>query len=387
MTEVAIGTVRHLLAAPDDAPHAAVLATARGAGHKLAGTLLSLRAAGGERLTGAEAAELAAARERVERYATVWSGLTARIPGLLVVKGMAIGAFYPPGVLRSAGDLDVVCSDHEAFWAAALQLAGTGWEMVAFTLLPARRDDHVSPHLFAEFRTDAGDGAEPYVVGLVTAEVFTDLRRPACRLPRPVHSPLAVTTLALVAERWEREFRSRDLLDLTLLLRELDAAGVAELRAGLALAGLWPEWCEAMDRVGRLGWRPAVVLPDARRAAARERVLRAGRAVRRWCSPVRLLAGLARAGAEDDVSGWRTAFYDAASDLLHLRVGTRRLLAAGVPLFAVPLDERPDTTPGLDLVTVGRHLVARTPLGVFLIAAGAVRQEWLDEVGGDPVEA
>ncbi len=386
MTEVAISTIRHLLAAPAEAPHDAVLATARGGGHKLAGTLLSLRAVGGERLTDAEAVELATARERVERYAAVWSELTADIPDLLVVKGMAVGALYPPDVLRSAGDLDVICPGHDEFWAAARRLADAGWELAAFTLLPSRPGERVSPHLFAEFHRDADGGAEPYVVGLVTAEIFTDLRRPPWRLPRPIRSPLAVSTLALVAERWERAFRSRDLLDLTLLLRELDEAGVAELRAGIALTGLWPEWCEAMDRIDRLGWRSAVVLRGARLAAARERVLRGGRAVRRWVGPVRLLAGIARAGAEEDVTGPRAALCDAVSDLLHLRMGTRRLLAAGVPLFAVPLDNVPGTTPGLGLAAVGRHLVARTPLGSFLMAAGAVRQEWLDEASGGHAE-
>lgn len=382
MTQVATGTIRHLLAAPADAPYDAVLATARGARHKLAATLLSLRAADGERLTDAEAAELAAARERIERYATVWSKLTVGIPDLRLVKGMAVAALYPPGVLRSAGDLDVICPDHDAFWAAARHLADAGWELAAFTILPAYPGERVSPHLFAEFREDADGGGDPYAVGLVTAEIFTDLRRPAWRLPRPVRSPLAATTLALVAERWERAFRSRDLLDLTLLLRELDETGVAELRSGLALTGLWPEWREAMRRIDRLGWQAAVVLPGAGRAAVGEHVRRAGRAVRRWCDPVRLLARIAQAGAEDDVSGARAAVGDAASDLVHLRLGTRRLLAAGVPLFGVPLDNVPGITPGLGLAAVGRHLVARTPLGSFLMAAGAVRQEWLDEASG-----
>lgn len=388
LTEVAISTVRQLLGVPADASQDAVLAAARGERHKLAGTLLSLRAAEGGPLTDAEAAELKRARERIARYADVWSRLTRDIPGLLVVKGMAIAALYPPGVLRSAGDLDVICPGHEEFWAAARQLADTGWELAAFTILPAQPGERVAPHLFAEFREDAGDDAEPHAVGLVTAEIFTDLRRPAWRLPRPIGSPLAATTLTLVAERWERAFRTRDLLDLTLLLTELDGTGLAELRSGLDLTGLWPEWCEAMDRIARLGWSTAVALPGARSAARRERALRAGRAVRRWCAPVRLLAGLAQAGAED-ASGPRAALCDAASDLVHLRLGTRRLLAAGVPLFGVPLDEVPDaaevadTAPELTLTTVGRHLVARTPLGSFLMAAGAVREEWLDEAGGE----
>lgn len=93
---------------------------------------------------------------------------------------------------------------------------------------------------------------------------------------------------------------------------------------------------------------------------------------------------------------------------MHRRPGARRLLASGVSLFGVPLGggdtagdagsnpsagARPDDpagarppaaepVDGLRLDDVGRHLVARTPLGSFLLVSGAARQEWLDEVDG-----
>lgn len=146
-----------------------------------------------------------------------------------------------------------------------------------------------------------------------------------------------------------------------------------QLRADLARTGLWPEWREALRAMARLGWRPAVTLPHTRTAAVRARLLRAARATARWSSPVRAPALVAQSGIEGEAG--RLA--DLASDLAHRGIGARRLLDAGLPLFGVPLEDEP--TDRLRLDDVGRHLVARTPLGSFLLVTGAARREWLDE--------
>jgi hypothetical protein len=161
-----------------------------------------------------------------------------------------------------------------------------------------------------------------------------------------------------------------------LLLGALDRPELAQVGADLARTGLLPEWREAMRRIARLGWRPPVDLPAPSAAAGRERLLRAGRAARRWGSPVRALAAAAQSGVEDQAG----RFADTASDLLHRWVGVRRVLAAGAPLFAVPLDDRQE--PEWHLDEAGRQLVARTPIGSFLLVCGAARQEWLDEASG-----
>ncbi|WP_369260728.1 nucleotidyltransferase family protein [Streptomyces sp. R35] len=398
MTEVTTGTavttdtVLALLEAGPRSARDTVLRTARDGRHKLAATLLSLWAAGGEELTDDQTAELRLAQERIERYQQVWERLQEHAPDAFLLKGMTIAALYPPGVLRSAGDLDVICPRHADLWACARHLAATGWELEAFTVGPARPGDTVSPHLGAEFRKPAPDPSQdPYAVGLFTAEIVTDVHGPARQLARPSRSPLAASTVALVAERWERPFRSRDLLDLVLLLRALDEQGVQQVRDDLDKAGLWPEWREAMRGIARLGWRPSVVLPHTRAAAVRARLLRWARTAVRWSSPVRAAAFAAQSGIEG--RGGRLAAL--ASDLVHRRPGARRLLAAGVPLFGVPLDTpdaptdvQPDIplddkpVEQLRLDDVGRHLVARTPLGSFLLVSGAARQEWLDEAAG-----
>ncbi|WP_328744038.1 nucleotidyltransferase family protein [Streptomyces sp. NBC_00285] len=423
---VTTDTVLALLKAKPRSARDTVLRTARDSQHKLAGTLLSLWAAAGEELTVDQAAELRLAQERIEHYRRLWEQLQEHAPDAFLLKGMTIAALYPPGVLRSAGDLDVICPRHDDLWACARHLAATGWELEAFTVGPAHPGDTVSPHLGAEFRKPAPDPSQdPYAVGLFTAEIVTDVHGPPRQLARPPGSPLAASTVALVAERWERRFRSRDLLDLVLLLGALDEPGLRQLRADLDKAGLWPEWREAMRGIGRLGWRPAVVLPHTRAAAVRVRLLRSVRTALRWSNPVRAAAFVAQSGIEG--RGGRLAAL--ASDVIHRRPGARRLLTAGVPLFGVPVPEvpvpevpmpevpmpgvpmpgkqpaaradtasiaadgvradgptdgSPDAEPveGLQLHDVGRHLVARTPLGAFLLVSGAARQEWLDEAAG-----
>ncbi|MET8097920.1 nucleotidyltransferase family protein [Streptomyces sp. NPDC005236] len=374
---VSAATVLALLDAGPSASHEALLRTARDGRHKLAATLLSLWAEDGEPLTGAESAELRLHRERVEHYRLIWSRLRTVSPSAALLKGMTIAGLYPPGVLRAAGDLDVVCPEHEDLWSCARRLTEDGWEPAAFTVSPARPGDAVPLHLGAEFRSPAPEPSpDPYAVGLFTAEIVTEVRAPAWQLTRPSRSPLAACAVALVAERWERPFRSRDLLDLALLLQHLDGTGVGQLRTDLSRTGLWPEWREAVRAMARLGWRPAVTLPRTRTAAARARLVRAARTTARWSSPVRATALIAQSGVEGE--GGRLA--ELASDLAHRAIGARRLLGAGLPLFGVPLDDEPADRLRLD--DVGRHLVARTPLGSFLLVSGAARREWLDEAGG-----
>ncbi|MFE2298700.1 hypothetical protein ACFXAW_10915 [Streptomyces sp. NPDC059445] len=381
--EVSAATVLALLGAGPRAERDSVLETARDSRHKLAATLLSLWAENGEALTEAETAELRLHQERIDHYRGVWSRLRTAAPGASLLKGTTIAALYPPGVLRAAGDLDVLCPGHTEVWDCARHLAATGWELGAFTVSPARAGDSVPLHLGAEFLSPAPEPSpDPYAVGLFTAEIVTEVRAPAWQLTRPSPSPLAASAVTLVAERWERPFRSRDLLDLALLLQHLDDTGIRQLRTDLTRTGLWPEWREALRAVARLGWRPAVTLPHTRGAAARARLRRAAHATARWSSPVRAPALIAQSGIEGD--GGPLTYL--ASEFAHRAIGARRLLGAGLPLFGVPLEDEP--TDRLRLDDVGRHLVARTPLGSFLLVSGPARQEWLDEVaaGGRATE-
>ena len=399
MPEVSVGTVARLLPARGADPHAddgELLAAARAPRHKLAATLLSLWELDGRALTPAQRAELAAHRERLEVYRATWQALNKAAPDAFLLKGFGIAALYPAGVLRSAGDLDVVCTTSAGLWAASRLLLDDGWQVSAFTVFAARPGDTVieqeAPdgtgpcHVLVEITRPGPDpDGDELAVGLTTAEIVTLTSRPPYQLARPPRAPLAANLVALAAELWERDYRSRDLLDLALLAERLTAADLDALRDGLDRTGLWPEWQTLTDAVARLGWPLPLVLPETPGAARRERLSRRVRAAARWSHPVRALGYAAQSGVERE-----SVLADRASDLLHERIGAHRALALGLPLFGVPLGgEGSDgssapSASGLEFVRRGRGLVALSPAGSYLLAAGACRQEWIERAADGP---
>jgi hypothetical protein len=292
-----------------------------------------------------------------------------------------------------------VCTTSDDLWAAARVLLDDGWQVAAFTAHAARPGDAVieqtAPEQTAPCHvlmkiTRPGPGAGSGVPGdalsvtLTTAEIVTDPSRSPFQLARPPRAPLATHLVALTAELWEREFSSRDLLDLALLVEQLNADDLNALRDELNRTGLWPEWQTLTDAVADVGWPLPVVLPETPGAALRERMARRVRAAARWSHPVRALAYAAQSGVERE-----SALADRASGLLHERIGAYRALLLGLPLFGVPLDgdaagtrvaQRPPGALGLEFVRIGRSLVVLSPVGSHLLAAGAHRQEWIDQV-------
>ncbi|HEY3734635.1 MAG TPA: hypothetical protein VGL63_12035 [Streptosporangiaceae bacterium] len=371
----------------------ALLRAARDPRHKLAVTLLSGWQASGRLLTDEQRAELAEHRHRIGRYLEVWPVIAAAAPDAYLVKGSAIAAHYPAGLLRAAGDLDVVCPAAQ-LWPAARRLIEAGWEFGAFTIVPGRTSppavsrtrrggtgDAAGWHILVELSQPSDTSIdEPYVIELRTADVATSIARPAWRLPAGASFPVAANILALAAERWERPFRSRDIYDLAVLSDRLDAAEAASLRDGLTATGLWPELRELAGLLRRSGLRPAPSLPDDRAAVRRARAARALRSAVRWSHPVRALGYLSLATVDRD----RGARADRLAWLVGERIGTRRLLRLGLPLFAVPLPAGPAPAGSpraapdeLSLVQRGGHLVAVTPVGRFLMVAGACQEQWL----------
>jgi hypothetical protein len=98
---------------PADADDEELLAAARSAKHKLHITVLSARCSAGQPLSPEQRAELAAYRHPLKQYRAAWSIVAGAAPRAQVGKGWTIGDHYPPGLLRSAGDLDMVCSPDE----------------------------------------------------------------------------------------------------------------------------------------------------------------------------------------------------------------------------------------------------------------------------------
>jgi|HubBroStandDraft_1064217.scaffolds.fasta_scaffold02637_2 hypothetical protein len=369
-----------------------LLRAARTARHKLHVTVLSARESAGQPLTTEQQAELAAYRDRLKQYQAAWSIISDAAPHAQVVKGWTIGDHYPPGMLRAAGDLDVVCPPGE-LWQAALALIGHGWELEAFTLFPsgpgADLDVRQWCHVLIEV-SRPGDSdciEEPYGVELRTADVATSIRVPARRLAGAPLPPAAANVIALAAERWERPFRTRDIYDLAILAGQLDRAGLDALSGALTVTMLWPQLRELSRLLRRSGLGRLPDQPGSRRAAWRTRAARLRRSAVLWGHPLRAAGLLATATVDAD----RGAGADRLAHAVQRRIKPWRLLRLGLPLFAVPLPAvplpaaPPEAGAGageLKLELRGAHLVARTPVGSFLLVAGSCPADWLEEASG-----
>ncbi|HEX9624761.1 MAG TPA: hypothetical protein VF979_10315 [Streptosporangiaceae bacterium] len=391
-----------------DADDEAMLAAARSAKHKLHITVLSARESAGQSLSPEQQAELAAYRHRLEQYRAAWSIVADAAPHAQVVKGWTIGDHYPPGLLRSAGDLDVVCPPGE-LWGAARALIDRGWELEAMTIFPSGPAS--APSCSAPSRSAPSDVSDrchvlmavtrpsdcdliedAYDVELRTADVATSIRVPARALNGNSLSPAAANVLALAAERWERPFRSRDVYDLAILAGQLDRAGLDSLGGALTATMLWPQMRELSRLLRRSGLAAEPAQPGRRREAWRARAARLRRSSALWSNPLRV-AGLASISTTDADRG---ALADRLAHAVQRRIGSWRLLRLGLPLFAVPLTSVPVPVPvpgpgpadsradvdGLKLERRGPHLIARTPIGSFLLVAGSCPQAWLEEVSG-----
>lgn len=332
---------------------------------------------------------MAANQHRIDRYREVWSVVSGTAPDACVVKGSSIAGHYPAGLLRAAGDMDVVCPAAQ-LWAAARELVNDGWQVSAFSIFPAKASggEEIIIELSQPSDTEI---EEPYAVELRTVEVATSILRPATRLAEPL-PPVAGSVLALVAERWERPFRTRDVYDLAVLCDHLDPAERVRLSTALTTTGLWPEMRELSSLLRRSGLRAVPDLPDSRKSAWRARAARLAGSAVRWSHPVRVLGYLSMTTTDTD----RGALADRLSRVVHERIGAWRLLKLGLPLFAVPLPpasagdslavpDRPgppaaaSTPDAVRLVRLGTHLVALTPVGQFLMTAGSCQETWLTE--------
>jgi hypothetical protein len=399
-------TLRQLLVSrgvPAAADDEELLLAARAPGHKLAVTVLSAQAAAGQALRPEQSEELAAHRHRIDRYRQAWSVVSSAAPDACVVKGSSVGARYPAGLLRAAGDMDVVCPAPQ-LWAAALALLQDGWHVGAFTVFPGQASASTvsgGEEILIELNQPSDtEIEEPYGVELRTVEVGTSILHPGQQPAAPL-SPVAGNVLALVAERWERPFRTRDVYDLAVLHEHLDAGERASLAAGLTATGLWPEMRELSALLRRSGLRPAPDLPGSQRSARWARAARLARSAVRWSHPVRVLGVLALTTVDSD----HGTLADWVARVVHERIGARRLLNLGLPLFAVPLPSvalpsvalpsvalpsAPDLPPasaGLRLVRLGAHLVAVTPVGRFLMVAGSCPESWLAQAAGELPDA
>jgi hypothetical protein len=178
----------------------------------------------------------------------------------------------------------------------------------------------------------------------------------------------AFDLLRVVAERLERSFAARDILDAAVLMHVADRAEAEQLWTLLDDLALWPEWRELAGRAEKRG----LLTSPFEGPVDRERRTRAARR-RRYANRARIVAKPRRAivgYAQLRMLQGRAGLLDtAALGPLRRRVKPSTALRYGLPVFGVPLD-RDTTARTLVLETGSSSLVAYTPIGAFALTAG-----------------
>jgi hypothetical protein len=271
-----VATVEALLGVPPGYPVWRIADIARR--KRILATWLSAVQASGRELPPAPAEYLARARARMASLYEVSDHVSAA-PGLTVIKGARIAAHLPAGVLRESGDVDIVAADQHALWRCVLDLRQRHHAIVQ-TVSVLR--DGGGLHAGAALKWPAGDGYldKPLGVDVTTCAFAGDFRGVPVRA-EPVADTDLCSLFAVAEERFQRRFRTKDLLDLAVLARVLDARfgnglvdAIGDLAGTLCLAPelrqLIKKTAEWVDLPPR--WDAVVAALDP--PAAQERALR-----------------------------------------------------------------------------------------------------------------
>ncbi|MEW1911898.1 hypothetical protein AB0442_26230 [Kitasatospora sp. NPDC085895] len=317
-----------------------LLAASRQVRGVLAPLVLSLAAREGVPMGTGSRGELDRMLRRAAHYRELVA-LVGTVEGLRVMKGPSLARYYPGGLLRPPGDLDLVVPDEAALWQAVALLGGRqSFEGAVYTELRQDAVDHrfvglwwygEDPLLDHEAEVEVATFAFAGEPGIVPVRAAL----PADQ----VHADL----LALAEERFQRPFTVRDSIDLAVVLGSplAPAAGpLADSAAAHCLAPELLELCELTAGRPGLGETVPAALTDAlREPAAAERH-------RRAALPAPADLPESAGGAEDRLAAGRTIH---GLQLTALR--------DGVPRAAV--HHRFDG-----------GLISRTPVADFLMVTG-----------------
>ncbi|MFC0039938.1 hypothetical protein [Actinomadura rayongensis] len=280
-----------LLGLPEGTGLRRMFVTALDPGAKLAEPVLSVARAAGTDIGEIGAAWLALTTRRKDFYARVLAELTERCPGLTVLKGPAIDAFYPDDVIRGRVDLDVCAPDVPSLWDLAGHVRrraadlGPGLEPKEANVSVLTRGAERAVFAGLSWTSPHTALDSVYRVELSTLPFLGDR---AAVPPRPglPASGWTLQLLLVAEEQFQRAVGARDVLDVLMIL---DAAGAppddawiaATTAARLApeVAALLAAAADAVDgRAGAGHLRAAALAMAARLAphADRERRRREG---------------------------------------------------------------------------------------------------------------
>ena len=120
---------------------AEIVAIVRKAEPNFAATLFSAWRAEGIELSPALREEVDEISGRIELYCfSVAARLLAEVDSLTTIKGLEVGALYPPGLIRYQSDLDFITFSEPDLWRAVSLLTDDGWtvDTATFSYLGGR---------------------------------------------------------------------------------------------------------------------------------------------------------------------------------------------------------------------------------------------------------
>lgn len=219
-----------------------LLAASRSVALGVPALTLSLFAQEGRSLGEEGDAELRRLRTRAATYRDIAADLADLSP--IICKGSTTAQFYPEGLDRHVGDLDLFLPDEHAVWTAAARVAGARpltWASVQRA--PSSGDLAIS--LWWEAQNPL---YEPDLhVDIFTTPFWGDGRTAGVRAFDQSLSDAVQSVLLILEERFQRAWRPTDDLDLRFLLDHVD---LDELDRGVTALGLEDELAALWSRLG-----------------------------------------------------------------------------------------------------------------------------------------
>ncbi|HEX9338306.1 MAG TPA: hypothetical protein VF892_20575, partial [Pseudonocardiaceae bacterium] len=237
-------------------------------------------------LDAASISEIDAAAHRQRTYRDLAGRLRAMWPRITVVKGETIARHYPDGIPRYSNDLDLTVPDPATAFAVAAELDRQGWRPETLTV---HEDAGRTEVLVVLSGPSENPLRRPYAVEVSSSGWVGNRMGVPSRHGWPgSSSDVSTGMVALSAERLERPFGLRDILDCSLLLSVAQQSDIDAFVAAAEDVDIAPESRELLLAVCDYARTPEparVVLArlDTRRAR-RHRAARAARVVRgpRW---------------------------------------------------------------------------------------------------------
>jgi len=331
-----------------------------------AATLFSAWQAEGIELSPTLREEVAEISERIDFYRSVAARLFSEVDSLTTIKGLEVGALYPPGLIRYQSDLDIITFCEPDLWRAVSLLTDDGWtvDTATFSYLDGKLVVMVSvrkpcPNPFR--LAYAVELANYYTLGNQIG-IPPIVKMPDRWLSLPVKN-----MIMLLHERYEQPFRAKDVVDAGLLNRSMSEQDRRALHEAIASLNLVLAYSELIKLVNAARLGPMEPLPGGLLTTAKAATIRGARGASFFARPVTGTGRhLQRRLMMAKPSRAETLVWDRVQRRLHPAAAVRAgLLGFGLPVTG----PNPDVTVAV-LRQRGEHAWVDSPAGRFLLTLG-----------------